>query len=285
MMASFSQPGGAETPLRLATWNIAHLYETYSDHYRAYERSNRDFTRLRKYADRLDADIIALQEVENAIVARRVFGDGYEFIFSSRDNLQRVGFAVRKSLIPAITVSEYEALGLERAALRYGLDLTLRLEGQTLRLLNVHLKSFCHEKPLTSDTHHCARLNQQMVPLETWIEARVRDQEPLINLGDFNRRFDAEGPSRDGQWMWPILSDETPPEQHLVRVTQNRRSSCWDGKYPLYIDHILLDDRSAKWLKPDSFRQIVYTDPRSLLKKLSDHCPISIDLRVRGPNS
>ena len=285
LLCGVSLPCHADTSLRMATWNIAHLYNSYTDRYRAYARTDDDFARLKEYADQLDADIIALQEVENAGVARRVFGMDYDFFFSTRNNAQKVGFAIRKGLIPYSTASDYTPLGLDRSALRYGLDLTLTLNGQRLRLLNVHLKSFCHAKPLTSKTHHCARLSQQVAPLEAWIDARVRAQEPLIVLGDFNRRFDAEGTQNNGQWMWPIISDENPPQQHLHRVTQNRQSTCWSGQYPAFIDHIILDDRSVKWLQPNSFRQIVYTDPRVLQKKLSDHCPISIDLHIKQPNS
>jgi endonuclease/exonuclease/phosphatase family metal-dependent hydrolase len=285
LLFGLSIPCRAETSLRIATWNIAHLYDSYPDRYRAYARTDEDFARLKKYADHLDADIIALQEVENEAVARRVFGDGYDFIFSNRNNPQRVGFAIRKALIGHSVAKDYTPLGLNRAALRYGLDLTLNLDGQRLRLLNVHLKSFCHDKPLTSGTHHCARLYQQVTPLESWIDARVRAQDPLIVLGDFNRRFDEEGTAPNGKWMWPILSDENPPEQKLLRVTQNRHSTCWAGQYPAYIDHIILDVRSAKWLRPNSFRQVVYTDPKTLQRKLSDHCPISIDLLIREPNS
>lgn len=278
-------PAWADTTLRIATWNIAHLYETYTASKAEYERGEEDFERLAAYARELDADIIALQEVESEAVARRVFGDGYRYFFTSRNNRQRVGFAIRAEVPLMADPVEVEALGLPGKYLRYGLDLTVGVEGQTLRLLAVHLKSFCHGKPLTADIKHCRRLAAQIEPLEAWIDARAVDGTPMVVLGDFNRRFDAEGSAEDGRWMWPLLDDNDPIGLGLVRVTQFRRSECWDSRYPLYIDHIVLDDRAAEWVQPGSFRQVVYRDDPSLTKKLSDHCPISIDLTVPSPPS
>ena len=48
------------------------------------------------------------------------------------------------------------------------------------------------------------------------------------------------------------------------------------GNILIYIDHIVLDRVSSKWLVDGSFRQTVYTEGESLKEKLSDHCPLSI---------
>ena len=60
-------------------------------------RSNEDIAALRKYAHDLDADVIALQEVDGADAARLVFPD-YDFCFSGRIAVQNNGFAFRRGL-------------------------------------------------------------------------------------------------------------------------------------------------------------------------------------------
>ena len=78
--------------LKVATWNIAWLG---SGEYNT--RTNKDYTELANYAKQLNADIISLQEVESAEYAKKVFGDEYNYYFSTKDWVQRVGVAVRKS--------------------------------------------------------------------------------------------------------------------------------------------------------------------------------------------
>jgi hypothetical protein len=61
------------------------------------ERSSRDFATLARYARTLDADVIALQEVDGPEAARLVF-PGYEFCFTGSRHLQNTGFAFRAGL-------------------------------------------------------------------------------------------------------------------------------------------------------------------------------------------
>src|SRR5688500_4389564 len=60
-------------------------------------RSHEDIAALRKYAASLDADVVALQEVDGIDAARLVFPD-YEFCFSGRIAVQNNGFAIRRGL-------------------------------------------------------------------------------------------------------------------------------------------------------------------------------------------
>jgi hypothetical protein len=75
-----------------------------------------------------------------------VFGDEYDYYFSTRNNAQRVGVAVKKSSGYKVTSTEYKALDV--GYVRYGMDITLAKGDEKLRLLAVHLKSGCFEKPL-----------------------------------------------------------------------------------------------------------------------------------------
>jgi endonuclease/exonuclease/phosphatase family metal-dependent hydrolase len=89
--------GAAAHDLKVATWNIEHLRDGIGEG--PNPRDQADFDRLRAYADILDADVIAFQEVENQAAADRVFDPAvYQIFISNRSHTQRTGFAVRKSI-------------------------------------------------------------------------------------------------------------------------------------------------------------------------------------------
>ena len=266
----------AETPpvpveLKIATWNIEHLRaeENQGD----VKRSQADYERLAEYAQELDADIIALQEVDGEEAAQRVFSpDEYDFFFSSRQNPQLTGFAVRNN-INATQNPDFTELGLD-GSLRYGTDISVSHNGQDLRLLSIHLKSFCFDDPLDTNNRDCRKLNEQVDVLESWIDARATEDIPFIVLGDFNRRFDAP---RDD--FWPEIDDSSPANADLSRATEGHTSQCWNGRYPEYIDHIVLDKLAAEWQIEGSFAQLLFSAEDGRYEdKLSDHCPISIEL-------
>ena len=97
----------------------------------------------------------------------------------------------------------------------------------------------------------------------------------LSFLGDFNRRFDAPGDT-----FYPDIDDQAPQGLDLIRVTDGRESECLDGRFPLYIDHIILDEQAAPLVVPGSFKQVNITQNDANQFALSDHCPISVDLAL-----
>jgi endonuclease/exonuclease/phosphatase family metal-dependent hydrolase len=250
---------------------------------RGSRRSAADFAKLRDYARRLDADVIALQEVDGPEAARLVFPD-YAFCFTRRVHVQNVGFAVRAGL--PFRCTDYPELGLPDSRVRWGADLTLfpGTEAQ-MRLLSVHLKSGCHRDPLTSDWPACATLAEQVPVLEAWIDARARERMPFAVLGDFNRRFaDERSRARDRagrlQAMWPELDDADPPEADLTNATRKRRGArCSPGDgHEVAIDHIVLSRSAAQWLVPGSVQRIAYSGADARRFRLSDHCPVAVTI-------
>ena len=80
--------------LKLTTWNIEWLDEDLNSG--PVPRTQADYDRLARYVDRLDADVVALQEVDGPDAAARIFDPNeYDFFFEPGNNAQRVGFAVR----------------------------------------------------------------------------------------------------------------------------------------------------------------------------------------------
>ncbi len=261
--------------IRIATWNIEHLRAENGSG--SVPREDADYQALAALASELDADVIALQEVDGPEAAARVFDPTqYEFFFSDRPHVQRTGFAVRRG-IPVTSDLDYVALELD-GSVRRGTDITIEVAGNALRLMSVHLKSSCFHGDLDRN-HDCRKLKQQIPVVETWIDERTAEEVPFVLLGDFNWRFDT-----DGDVIMPDWNDSGPEGLMLSRMTQGRRSGCLGGRYPDYIDHIILDEQAAVWLVPDSFLQVDITEADEDRFKLSDHCPIAVDLEITASN-
>jgi endonuclease/exonuclease/phosphatase family metal-dependent hydrolase len=260
--------------LKLASWNIAwatgRSAELPPD--RAPRRAE-DWALLAAYARRLDADIIALQEVDGPEAAARLFDPrAYAFFFPAEDDLQRAGFAIRRSL-RAIQNPDLAALDLNpgaRYSLRRGTDVTV--EGR-LRLLSVHLKSGCREGRLDRPGGDCESLGRQARILGEWAAARQAEGIGFAILGDFNR-----GISGPGDDLLRALG------QPILRATEGASDPCWASPTRgarAFIDHILLGGPARGWMQPDSLRVLVYAERGGEWReRLSDHCPLSIRLRL-----
>jgi endonuclease/exonuclease/phosphatase family metal-dependent hydrolase len=276
--------------IKIASWNIAWLG---SHEYN--KRTESDYIKLSNYAKQLDADVIALQEVENEVWARKVFGDNYDYYFSTKDWVQRVGVAVKKSQGFTVIAKEYKALDVGKV--RNGMDVTLSKNGKTVRLLAVHLKSGCFTNPLDNNSVNampsvsdkeirrkeaCSKLSKQIKPLEQWIDLRAAEQSAYIVLGDFNRRFSQDIASNlsEDKGLWQALSDEG--QEALWTPTTTINSDCWGGYYKDYIDHILFSPKAKASYVENSFKQLVFKPKytKELSQKLSDHCPISVKVKL-----
>ena len=265
--------------IKLSTWNIAWLtLRPPGDRALPRDLTPRrpeDFPRLAGYARRLDADIIALQEVDGPEAAARVLDPrDYEFFFPDERDIQRTGFAVRRTLraIRNADLEELDPIPNQRLSLRRGTDITVQVEGRMLRLLSVHLKSGCREA--TDEGRDCETLMGQSQVLAGWIAARRREGAAFAILGDFNRRFTGS----DDEFL-SRLTAAAP----LTRANEGVSNPCWSdarGGRP-FIEHILLGGPARNWMIRNSLRVMVYGERDwSLRDRISDHCPISIRLRI-----
>lgn len=125
--------------IKVATWNLEWLNR--ANDTGNVKRSDADYGRLRKYAQRLGADIVAVQEVDGEEALLRVFDDAtYDFHVASQNGVQLTGFAYRSGLSVTRNPDHAE---LDVGGVRVGTDLTVTVNEQPVRLLSVHLKSGC----------------------------------------------------------------------------------------------------------------------------------------------
>ncbi|HUQ09064.1 MAG TPA: endonuclease/exonuclease/phosphatase family protein [Steroidobacteraceae bacterium] len=240
-------------------------------------RSNEDIAALRRHARHLDADVVSLQEVDGIEAARLVF-PGYEFCFSSRVAVQNNGFAIRHGL-PFHCGPDVQDLSLHDDV-RRGVELRL-FPGtpRELRLLSVHLKSGCSRDALDSTRPNCVQLRAQVPFLEHWIDAQAAARVPFAVLGDFNRDLRRE-PA--GLSLWADIDDSDPQDADLVNTAEGQAfQNCSPGQtFSGYIDYIILGRQMARGLVKDSFGRELFRPKDALRRKLSDHCPVFIRIRV-----
>ncbi|MGA3401284.1 MAG: endonuclease/exonuclease/phosphatase family protein [Acetobacteraceae bacterium] len=263
--------------LKVATWNLNWLTERPAGdpslpadvHVRAPE----DFDRLRQYATQLDADVIAIQEVDGRAVAARIFPPDHYSIHMTHDEVvQRVGIVVRRGLTYDVNPDVTALQGDRHLHLRSGADITLHLTAGLLRVLAVHLKTGCDDAQLTrSRRRPCTELRAQVPPLQAWIAARQHEGVPFIVLGDFNRHMDGK------DQLWAALSNTAP----LVRATEGRSSPCWVNE--AFIDHIIAGGAARDWMQLPTLRVLSYRESGDDWKdRLSDHCPVSVQFQTPG---
>jgi endonuclease/exonuclease/phosphatase family metal-dependent hydrolase len=253
------------------------------------ERGRADFAGLARYARALDADVIALQEVDGEAAAALVFPpSGYRFCFSGARALQNTGFAIRRG-IPHRCGPDVMGLALGNRV-RRGATLVLYpgTPGE-LHLLGVHLKSGCARGPMSggAPAEACTLLARQVPALETWIDNEARSSTRYAVLGDFNRELLSErGPARapDGAQLnlWPEIDDGEPAGARLTNSAAGERfSNCARGRMQSgYIDYIVLGPALAAARLPGSFQRLTYAPRDAWRLKLSDHCPVAIRLRL-----
>lgn len=279
-------PARTADTIRIATWNLEHLAERNGAGCRP--RTDADYAALRYHSDRLDADVIAIQEVESKAAAERVFDPArYDVVMSGRPvsgrgggcygrpgqtiRHQAVGFAIRKQLRWQRNPDLAE-LALGNPDLRWGVDVTI-LGPQKLRLLALHLKSGCNSGRAPTDAD-CPVLFDQLTVVERWIDARAGANESFAVLGDWNRRLSARNDA-----FFAEIDDGDPKGADLTLAAGTQAATC-KARYREFIDHIALGAKAAARVRPGSFLEYDYGVPEE--QHPSDHCPVSIELRAKS---
>ena len=297
----------AARELRIATWNLEWLMEPRvlrslrpscvpagslpraaarvipCDVANTLERSNADFAALARYGRKLDADVIALQEVDGQGPARRIFNN-YKFCFSGRNHVQNLGFAIRPA-VPFRCGADLVPLSLADSV-RRGVQLTLWPGGAgELHLLAVHLKSGCGRRALDNGKAECATLAQQVPILKQWIDAEAAAGHRFAILGDFNRdlKWDS-GAARNAAGQLSSLWGELIGPAHRLTLAANLGAfeNCSIAQnFAGYIDQIVLGQTLAASVISGSLRRVTYENADAAARRLSDHCPVSIALRLQ----
>ncbi|MFT3907233.1 MAG: endonuclease/exonuclease/phosphatase family protein [Steroidobacteraceae bacterium] len=307
-MAAATAPAAASRTLKIATWNLDWLLApatfnelakrcTRADATRRpqrsipcdvaadLERSASDFATLARRARELDADVVALQEVDGPSAARLVFRD-HEFCFSASAVVQNTGFAIRRG-VPFRCAQDWKSLSMGDSLRRGAVVVLYPDTPNELWLMDVHLKSGCARGLLDRDEEACRKLGRQVPHLESWIDAQARSAHRFVVLGDFNRDLlHEQGAARDEQGrqrnLWAEIDDGEPANLQLFDSAVNQRfANCTPGQaHNGFIDYIVLGGGAkTRWI-PGSFEQLTWSARDAWRRTLSDHCPIAVRLKL-----
>lgn len=289
-----AHPASAEAELTIATWNMEWLSDK-GDVLQS-ERSADDYLMMKAVFSVIDADALAFQEVDSLDVLENVIdpsqydvylSDRAALLKNSRRSQQFTGWAVRKGL-NVIDRKDYRPLGLptffSAGSLRYGAYIELERDGEPpLHLLSVHLKSGCFETPVRRN-NSCKKLEHQVEALIVWIQTRLNLGQEFVIAGDFNHYL-----NDSNEWVWDRITREIG-EENLVKLTDNTQAKCKARKYNYrtkqwehlvynkLIDHIVASKGAVRLSAPPQAKQFQYSYHSVANYRLSDHCPITVNL-------
>lgn len=278
--------------------------------------------------DRIQPDVIAFQELSGEKAIRELLGKNWEVCSYEGHKVQRLAIAWKASLGPGQCEVHWPLALPERPLkeqVRPGLALTLQVDGKPFTVMTVHLKSSCVSPlddqsrtpgrgQLDGDEPNCRHLQDQVRPLEAWIEAQAAKSEAFVLLGDFNRNLGHEAseasdsPVRNGERtrnLWRELNDGSPNlqllspqcEGELGGVCSLAKQRLLDGREygrlrgelgcrnPIGLDHVVIG--SALTSPAGAHKQSLgklgetrWTEGGAELG-LSDHCPVAALISLR----
>lgn len=168
--------------IRIASWNINTLSEKSGMPLlkNSVVREDSDYDLLRRYAERLNADIVCLQEMGSYAAIKRVFHEyTWEILYSGNDSDEHTVHTAIVARKGTVHVLEKSYLSMDtnkldsKAGKRRSVEILFEVNGIKIWLLDIHLKSFCFVDGLKDAyTLSCYTLNLQVNWLNKWIHQK-----------------------------------------------------------------------------------------------------------------
>jgi endonuclease/exonuclease/phosphatase family metal-dependent hydrolase len=253
--------------LTVATFNVEWLGDMVNDRV---DRIPEDYKLIADIIIKSDADIIALQEIENenALKLLTKHLTGFKYYIGKQGGKQNLGLLYKKDLKIKIN-GEYTPLIVEEGRTRPGLVFECKAANFDFIGMVVHYKSSSRYDDTKEKVQKSRELRaKQIEKTHIWADSILRNtkEQDIIILGDFN-----DTPVRKKDNLLAIFKYDT----NFIFLTENLKS-C---KYPTFysIDHILVSSSANKRYINNSLRSLdfhsILTDEEA--KKISDHCPVS----------
>ncbi|QTH64579.1 endonuclease/exonuclease/phosphatase family protein [Psychrosphaera ytuae] len=274
---------GTSSNLTIATWNLEHL--AYPAEAGCRPRTSEEMAKLKAYANTINADIVAMQEVHSAQAVHQIFpasdwqvvmsgrADNEPFECRSNGNIstqQKVAFAVKKGLEIQNVDSKAE-FALNSRGLRHALEISVNSDLGPMSLLNVHMKSGCFVPDYAkSDKRSCQTYAQQAPILDEYVETKELGNTPYVILGDFNHRL-----AEPGNAMASLLEQNSNGSVSTLQNTTKSLKGCHQY-YPVPIDHILMGKVPQTVAKQSA--DVHHYQDMEPKRMLSDHCAVTLTL-------
>ncbi len=287
-------------PLRIATYNIENFYDRYDDPYSTKDsrvdqgtasKSARELWALAKVIREVNADVIALQEVEN-IGFLREFNNSYlkdmkyknvvliEGNSSKTIRGRGIDVAVM-SRVPVLSATTYQHRKFDfedDKNIKFSRDfLHVKLKSPDYPV--IHLFTLHTISKKSGAWTHYQRINEAKAGAQILEEQFAKDSNAwIIVLGDFN-----DGPNSKS--VKTFLNIPGVPLKRVPVLDNKKRKYTWYGKGKYYspstLDHILVSLPIAE--KINAKKSGVFNDKNA--EQASDHRPLFIEIDGRSGTS
>lgn len=257
---------GGNSTVTVGTFNMEWLGDGYAD---KKPRTDADYLRIADIIIKINADVLAVQEIENNAALQKVlrYAPEYSGFVAETEAPQNVGVLYKKSMV--VTQKQvYQQLAVIPGRLRPGLLVECKKGNFDWLMMVVHLKSSSRADS-TQELREQARAirTQQCTMLSNFVDSVIAQgaEKDVMIVGDLN-----DFPGRiQNATLTPIL------ENNNLFIPTAKMKSCSNPNWTT-IDHIVLT-KSAKPRyiegseRMEDFKQFL---DKADAEKVSDHCPV-----------
>lgn len=263
--------------ITIATFNAEWLGDGNDD---TKPRSAKDYEKLARVISITNADIIALQEVENENALKMLsnYLENYSFYVSESGGKQNPAYLFNNNLEVRF-IGDYSPIDVEPGRTRPGYLVFVRKGNYDFALMNVHFKSTSRydNTPELKEKSFLLRAKQAKA-LSNWVDSILTKtiEKDIVITGDFN-----DNPNRKTNPTLMSLAENT----NLIFTTAELHS-CKNDKWDC-IDHLVVSKSASNRVIPNSLHQINFYQilKQKEAESISDHCPVVISFDIKSPDN
>jgi endonuclease/exonuclease/phosphatase family metal-dependent hydrolase len=252
----------ADSVLTVGTFNIAWLGDGYDDRI---DRTDSDHKNIANIIELLEADVLALQEIENENSLRKIikYLDGYDYKMIDTEAPQDNAI-IHRTNVNIDEISLYMPVNVMEGRTRPGLLINASKAGKDFELMSVHFKSTSRY----DDTPEKRELSFELRRKQSAAVSRYVDS--MISAGKYN--FMIVGDMNDNPNRKSTnISELSSRLRFLTDSLESCKNPDWD-----MIDHIALSPAMYRiYLDQSLFVYDFYSSMNEVTaRKISDHCPV-----------
>jgi endonuclease/exonuclease/phosphatase family metal-dependent hydrolase len=258
---------GSNNEITIGTFNIAWLGDGLDD---KEPRTKDDIRNINQVITAINADILALQEIENSKAIQNIVDTTkYNIFISSYPKEQKTALIISKK-IQVLNTYQLDAISLGNEDLRPGLVAYCKHNGYDFFVGSFHFKSTSRydDTPFKKSRSFDIRKEQSLILVDE-IKKLILDKkdEDVILLGDFN-----DNPSKNNSNITALENDEF---DFLTSDMMSCKYSIWKS-----IDHIIVSKPIKNKVVASTLAMIDINTmfDENEAKKVSDHCPIIVKI-------
>lgn len=270
---------GTETTLDIVTWNIQN-----------FPKNDRTIEEVKNIIEKIDADIIAFQEISDSIAFYELASYFDEYSAFVKINYQiGLAYLYKNKTLELDTIYEmYTDYEYWNNFPRAPLFLEFSYKDQKFIIINNHLKCCGDGKLENSKYDEENRRLQAMGQILSYTNANFQDINHII-LGDLNDEI--QDPIEDNVFTGVINN----PDKYIFADKEIAFGDSENWSYPSYpshLDHIIINktlfddfynlNSEIKTLNFDAYYENGFSDYRELV---SDHRPVALKLELTKTNT